>query len=308
MKLTERQCWDTLRKMVANKNKEYRLFLYACFDSNNIEKCNAYASFLRDTFLAKMGLNIQKVKEIAIKLGQNVGKSWDWLNSLSSEDLLLYYDFQCRALQNLYNKAESRYFYTKTNPFIVNNVTIYGRDIAEIIGNTSTTSYAKFNNKPTTLLIMGKPDTEEGEHKVDTNDVEVQKQAISRIMGKVHYIYAMNNSQKIMDHAVVSRFVTFNNCGGEILGVRTYQAIVPAIKMNLHPMPKKRLIKKDIENRAKEVKEIQPEQQKPKAKAMCVGFDAKGVPILKLENKFYNGFGDEVTEDDVVEPLKMSAN
>ena len=296
MQLTDKQCWETLRKMVADKNSEFRLFLHACFGSNQVEKCNTYTSFLRDTFLAKMGLNIDRFKLLAIKRGQNVTKSWDWINSLSSEDMLLYYDFQCRALQGLYNKASSRYFYTKTNPYIINDFTMYGRDIAEVIGGTVPVGYARYKGEPTSLLVMGKPDSEEGEEKADVDNPEVQKQALSQIMGLVHYNYAISHHYRIENSNIHQRFITSNNCGGEILGVNVISAELPGDPtMKIHKASKKKVSQPKITEQT----EIKFEELPKRSASTFVGFTKNNIPIIKMGDKYFDGFGDVVTADDI---------
>ena len=140
--------------------------------------------------------------------------------------------------------------------------------------------------------MTGKPDKEEGEEKINRNDAELQRQALAQVMGRVHYVYAVNHRYKIDDPEIHARFVTSNNCGGEILGVNVRQAQLPDDPtMNIHKMREAKPSKK--------TESLKPSQSElptnDTSKGRLVGFNEFGIPILITPNgSYFDGLGTPV--------------
>ena len=129
--LTERQRWDVMREMVKQKNAEYRSFLFRFFDSAQMTQVSAIT---RDTFLSKCGISGQNLvvglEDHATNASTKLSKT-SWIDNLSSEDLLLFLDYRCRVLQDIYKhykkyrnitKHDVRYMCEDT---LVNKLSMY---------------------------------------------------------------------------------------------------------------------------------------------------------------------------------------
>ena len=60
MQLTERQCWDIIRKLVSDKNKEYAKFLIQSIGKDNLSMCVGYTKSL---YLNKYFLLVLSIAE-----------------------------------------------------------------------------------------------------------------------------------------------------------------------------------------------------------------------------------------------------
>ena len=195
MQLTKRQCWDIVRRLVSDKNKEYARFLKEQVGEKNLSLCIGYTKSL---YLGKFGFRAESDFRYLLK-HRGVTPAKEWLDNLSSEDLLLFLDFRCRTLQAMYD------FCAKHNGISVN-------DIRELIIGTKRSSLINYNAGR--LKATGRPEAIDGEldvKRLDMTDKDLNEQALVQIMTKI----AVNHTkltdctiEKALDRA--SRLTTSN--------------------------------------------------------------------------------------------------
>ncbi|MBQ7798462.1 MAG: hypothetical protein IJ371_05005 [Clostridia bacterium] len=255
MRLTERQCWDTIRAMVRVKNDEYSSLLYSLFDSVQMREVLGYT---RDAFLSKMHFNSLSEFNTYVKK-QNKTLSSQWLDNLSSEDLVLFLDFRCRFLQEIYN------YYQASGGRVSRN------DIKKIVENTKVSKLKGYNYGR--LRCTGKPTRHKGEKKIDeiylqTN--EMQSQALEQVLERIAIDYQdiQNASNSIIDE-LVGKIVTSNiDLRGNLTGHRFKGKLNDSEQLDVPFKPK------------------------------YAGLDFEGTPVYEHEDGYYTSAGRKLGEDE----------
>lgn len=262
MQLTERQCWDTLRAMVRSKNDEYSSLLYTLFDSGQMREV---LGFTRDTFLAKMGFRSFSDFNKHVK-SKNQTTTSQWLDSLSSEDLLLFLDFRCRSLQNIYN-----YYKSYDGKISKDNV-------KSIVEKTKVSEIKSYNYGM--LQCTSKPRKIKGEKNIKEiylQPYDIQKTAIIQVLTKMvnKYINVLNvNNDKIKK--IISQITTSNiNLRGNLTGYR--------FDANL-----------DIYN------QLDINEKDDIVKHKFIGLDIQGSPVYECEDGYYNSIGKKLDEEEFI--------
>ena len=262
MKLTERQCWDCIRSMVSAKNDEYSSLLYSFFDT---EQMKEIVGFTRDTFLSKMAFKSLAEFKKEVKINNNTVAT-QWLDNLSSEDLLLFLDFRCRSLQNIYDYYKS------------NNGKISKDNIKNIVQNTKVAKIKSYNYGR--LKCTGKPKRVEGEKKIGEiylHPYDVQKTAIIQVLFKMINKYSdilnINNDEI---KKVISEITTSNiNLRGNLTGHRFNGYL-------------------DI------YKQLDITEQEDLLNPKFIGLDIQGSPVYECEDGYYNSIGKKLDEEEFI--------
>lgn len=175
-KLTDRQCWDVIRALVAEKNKEYASFIARNFEDRELTLA---VGFTKNTYLNKFGLKSEAELRYLIKRRGIMPKD-EWLDNLSVEDLVLFLDYRCRSLQSIYN-----YF---------KQVGVIGlTDVNDALIMAKPSSLINYNYQR--LLATGRPEKTEGEQSIRKLNAEVKElkhQALTQALAKVAYKYSRN--------------------------------------------------------------------------------------------------------------------
>jgi len=181
MQLTERQCWKVIRTLVAEKNKEYASFLSRIFGERKLAMC---IGFTKNAYLGKFGFSEEGDFRYLLKK-RGIMPKREWLDNLSTEDLLLFLDFRCRSLQAIYDH------YAKHNSITLN-------EVQQIINSTKRSDMIGYNSYR--LKATGKPDKVAGEKKIDELDMDrvaLVQTALIQAMGSIAYNYAKIESVDI---------------------------------------------------------------------------------------------------------------
>jgi hypothetical protein len=250
MQLTDRQCWDIIRQMVKDKNDEYRKFLFSRFGDNAI-------GILGNT--QKVFLDNYKVEAV----------SKNWLDDLSSEDLLIFLDFRCRILQKMYDHYKM-------------NNTIRRSNVKLMIQYNQLSGMALHNGGK--LMFSGRPKAVDNEVSVDKLEEDLndlRELALVKVMGNIAVGYAKKHNVSI-DYAarkVKELKTTTKNEQGNVLGYKLKGDI--------------QLPERIIENL------VQPEVVKTEKEPTfeMVGFNVDGVRTFKCGDKYVDFFGRELEVD-----------
>ncbi len=295
MQLTERQKWDIVRELVKKKNEEVRSVIFSAVGRGNDNLFRVCVSRIRDNFLASCGTNVEQV----IQKSNKKAKSINWIEVLSTDDLTLYYDYQCRALTRLYG-----FVWGNSNKrFNQNNV-------LEVIDSID----ANFYTEHDILDLTGVPKSKKGEDKELFFDLYQAKQyVLSKSMLNLHNKYSRTHgfSSQISADELASRFRTFASIGQNIFGVQG--CIVELKKM----LGEDRLISKQVnatkageqlaifsttygqefsdavEDNTKKVEDYDNGEYDDE----LVGFDINGTPIVRRGDKLYNSLGQRVEDN-----------
>ena len=259
MQLTKRQRWDIIRKLVSDKNKEYARFLTEHVGAENLSLCVGYT---KNLYLGKFGFSSESNFRYLLK-HRGITPAREWLDNLSSEDLLLFLDFRCRTLQAMYD------YCSKHDGISVS-------DIYDIIANTKRSSLINYNAGR--LKATGKPKAQDNELSVNDLDLtedEKCEQALSQIMG----IIAINHAKMTdsnLDKAVekVSKLNTSNiDPKGFVTG---YKFIA---KLNIDALKEKKDKNDEI-----------IDDSKPR----LVGFDINKFPVFMKGDDFVSITGEKL--------------
>ena len=197
MALTERQCWKVVRQLVVEKNNEYRDFLSEMFGIDGYKEILGHT---RKMFLEKFGIKTWENFE-ARAMDKNGGKkpNSQWLENLSVNDLLLFLDFRCRILQDIYDLGKK-------------NNTISKRDVKIIIDSTNLSTLANYNSVE--LQCGSKPARVEGEKKnseLEYSSAELKEMALQQVLGGMAEAYIKNLKIDVKSAVnVVNGIKTFN--------------------------------------------------------------------------------------------------
>ena len=308
MQLTKTQCWDVIRQLVSNKNKEYASFLMQTVGKQELPLCIGYTKSL---YLNKFGHDTDSEFKYLLKR-RGVKPQKEWLDNLSAEDLLLFLDFRCRTLQKMYD------FYLVHKSITVDN-------IRDLILGTKRTSLINYNAGR--LKATGRPSAEESEQDIDINDKDMIEQALSQIMYNISKRHAQMVCVSVEDALKKATNLTTTNINinGELTGhkfVSGEQLIGFAKQENVKQIPiitadsiqilgfdeKMHPVFKKGNNYVNAFSEILHDvnivydlDRKPieqdKSHVSFVGFDIDGRPIYEDEEGYYNSIGERLDDD-----------
>lgn len=261
--LTDRQRWDIMRSMVKKKNAEYRSFLFRFFDPQQMA---LVVASIRDSFLSQCkisGQNLVVGLEDHAKDSTKLSTT-SWIDNLSSEDLLIFLDYRCRVLQEIYRHYKKYRNINKHN-------------IRYICENTLINELAKHNDRR--LTCGGRPEKEDGElslkelEEVQGLDIySLQRQAINQTV------------DNMMERCVYVKKQPL---------IRVYQFARELATYNVDP-------RGHIEGCYYNVDKSEFLEQmlfEPKPK-LC-GFDIQGSPIYKHQDEYYSSSGNRVSSEDI---------
>ena len=259
--LTDRQRWDVMRSMVKQKNAEYRSFLFRFFDPSQMAQVSALT---RDSFLSQCKISGQNLvvglEDHATKTSSKLSKT-SWIDNLSSEDLLIFLDYRCRVLQEIYKHYKKYRGITK-------------HDIQYMCENTVVNKLVMHNNGR--LTCGGRPEKVENEVPVKdlTTDISIlQRTAISQtadeLMERCVHVKKQSLNQVFQ---LASELATYNvDPMGHITGCAYHAEKSEFLERMLYePSPKH-----------------------------C-GFDIQGSPIYEYNDQYYSSAGDMINSEDVV--------
>ena len=258
--LTDRQRWDVMRSMVKQKNAEYRSFLFRFFDPSQMAQVSALT---RDSFLSQCKISGQNLvvslEDHATKTSSKLSKT-SWIDNLSSEDLLIFLDYRCRVLQEIYRHYKKFRGITK-------------HDIQYICANTVVNKLSMHNNGR--LTCGGRPEKEGNELPVKdlTLDISIlQRTAISQTADELMERCVYVKQQPIMQvYQYASELATYNvDPMGHIVGCAYNIDKSEFLERALYePRPKHR------------------------------GFDIQGSPIYEYDEKYYSSVGNSMNNEDI---------
>lgn len=312
MQLTERQCWKVIRDLVVEKNKEYSTFLLKIFDANQNKQLQGYT---REAFLSKFDFySMDKFYDYA--QARNNGKQPNprWLENLSCEDLVLFLDFRCKILQEVYDK------YKKNND-------ISKAEIKDIIYLTKISRLAKYN--AITLACGSKPARVEGEIKnseLPYTQSQLKQMALTQVVSKMasKLLVKMDTTVDVVQQ-IVDKLQTSNV---DLNGVHTGCAFNSSKVSITRPL---KLAKNEIDDRIEfigydenkrhifisngikidffgkpvgNVKIVYDEDMQPiqpdEVEHRFVGFDIQGSPVYEYGDDFYTSTGRKLAEDEQI--------
>jgi hypothetical protein len=253
-----------MRFMVKQKNAEYRSFLFRFFDPPQMA---LVVASIRDSFLSQCkisGQNLVVGLEDHAKDSTKLSKT-SWIDNLSSEDLLIFLDYRCRVLQQMYGHYKKYRDINKHN-------------IRYICENTLVNKLAKHNDRR--LTCGGRPEKEDGElslkelEEVQGLDIySLQRQAINQTV------------DNMMERCVYVKKLPL---------IEVYQFARELSTYNVDP-------KGHIEGCYYNVDKSEFLEQilfEPKPKH-C-GFNIQGSPIYNCGDEYYSSAGDRVQCEEVV--------
>ena len=263
MQLTERQCWKVIRQLVKGKNKEYKSLLYGLFGKNT-EKTKQIQGRTRDAFLHRY--SIRTLGDFFAEYREQTKSepdTSDWIDNLDSESLLLFLDFRCRVLQQIYD------YFGHYNA--IDQDTIY-----QIIDGTKLSKLAKFKvnskNEPA-IAYSRKPDRAAGGEKklkeLNMTVDELSEQALAQTMGKLVGGY-MDTQKVSFDHAIrfTTTLTTYNTKpAGEKTGY-VYKGEVEIIPQKPIQEPKKEQSTQTTTQKIRKNEDME-----------FIGFDGGGLPL-----------------------------
>lgn len=316
--LTERQCWKVIRDLVSEKNAEYNKLLNMYLPDER----NVLLGKTRDLFLARYGFNsLADFNDYARRM--NGKPPIDrWLENLSSEDLLLFLDFRCNTLQQMYEQCR------KSNSLSAN-------EVQSICMQVNISKLAKYNGCK--LNCTGKPPRVKGEAKLADMTMtanDLREQALSQVLGKMAGNYAfLNNAEIDKAESLANTLSTHNiNLMKRITGYKLkgqVQAVMPEVveeevvhvKEEHAPVIDENQVhvigfdaeKAPIFMRGKDyvnilgqviapveaVYDLNRNLIKPEKSLIrrCIGLDIQGTPVYEMEDGYYNSLGEMVDED-----------
>lgn len=209
MVLTKKQCWDIIRKMVSDKYNAHSSFIASVVgDGYNLLTGN-----IKRVYLNKFNLETESdFKELLKKRG--VKPKREWLDNLSSEDLLIFLDYFCRSLQMMYEYYDNNKQLFKQS---VDAKKRFEKETKNILSCTEPHRSRKYNVGR--LKATGCPKEVDGEKvytELGLSDKELQKQAIIQVVAYISYNYALKSLIDIEDaieRVITLRTHTVNNRG-----------------------------------------------------------------------------------------------
>ena len=272
MQLTERQCWKVIRNLVADKNKEFSDFFKEAFGSD-WERNRNLLGYTRDAFLNKFGFYRYKESNPVHLFNDYVAEkgkkpSSVWMEDLSTSDLILFLDFRCNTLQQLYD-------YYKKHGIIEKEI------VEEIVDNTPICELAKCNRNR--LEGTSKPPRIKGEAKLmdmSYTQAQLNEWALSQALGYMAGKYASKlNVSMSQAEEVASNVTTYNT---DLGGRRTGYKVHEEIKAHYIPAPAKKV-------------EVLHEDNENKGKMHLVGFTGDMHPVFEKDGQLVNLFSEPIT-------------
>jgi len=266
MQLTKTQCWDVIRQLVSNKNKEYASFLMQTLGKESLPMCIGYTKSL---YLNKFGHDTESEFKYLLKR-RGVKPQKEWLDNLSAEDLLLFLDFRCKTLQKIYD------FYLTHKSITIDNV-------RDLISDTKRTSLINYNAGR--LKATGRPKDEESEQVIDINDNDMIEQALSQIMYTISKRHAPMVGVSVEDalKKAINLSTTNINPHGELTGHKFTSG--------------KQLIEFAKKDEVKQTPVITPNS------IHLIGFDEEMRPVFKKGNNYVNAFSEVLYDVNIVYDL-----
>ena len=257
--LTDRQRWDIMRLMIKQKNEEYSSFLFRFFDSVQMK---LVAATTRDNFLSQCkisGQNLVVGLEEHAKKNTKVAKT-SWIDNLSSEDLLIFLDYRCRVLQQIYKHYRS-----------YNNITKH--DISYICANTLINKLAMYNRGR--LTCGGRPEKLENELPINELGCDIymlQRQAINQTADELMENCIRANLPFEQVYKSATELATYNvNHKGHVTGcMYNIKQSEFLERLFYKPSPKHH------------------------------GFDIQGSPVYEHDNQYYSSSGNRINDDDII--------
>ncbi len=209
MKLTEAQCWDIIRQMVSDKYRDHASFVGNALGTGY----DKLAGNIKRVYLNKFGFETELDFKYLIKK-RGVQPKKDWIDNLSSEDLLIFMDYFCRSVQEMY----TYYHDNKRNlELVIDTKKAFEEDTKKILNKTGRHPAFKYNTKR--IKATGRPLEVQGEKKYTTLGLgakELQHQALLQVVGNMAYKYArftLTDIKTSVEHAVTLKTHTTNNKG-----------------------------------------------------------------------------------------------
>jgi len=282
MELTDRQCWKVIRQLVSDKNKEYREFLNSTF--NDWTQTRQIQGYTRDMFLRKYGIySLNDFFERYKKCTGSEPDRRDWIENLGAESLLIFLDFRCRALQQIYD------YYSRFNN-ISKNV------IEQIIAGTKLSLLAKFKmneNNRIELIYSRKPGRVAGGEKklsqLDMNDNELNEQALAQTISKLVSEYMATQNEYLSNAIGLAKSLTTTNLTHR--KERKGYQYKGDIKIQLRQC--------DLKANKPLISQLNNEPRK-KNDSYIIGFDKNRKPIFIRNGKQLNWRNDLASDEDLV--------
>lgn len=277
MQLTERQCWEVVRKMVKDKNEEYKSFLLMFLDTDQMRQVLGRT---RDSFLKQSGFSSSAEFNGFIRQNCKREPVQDWLNNLSAEDLLLFLDFRCKVLQGLYKHYK---MYR----------TINKNDINGIIDTTKVSNFIQYNYGK--LVCSGKPKKTELDNaqKFDIEGKNEKEAVISQLMSNIAVTFA-HEKNKSLDKALeeVVKITTYNiDANGYVTGHKFMGNVTDNGKII------------EVNNRPLKMPERKPVD--PEHEFTIAGFDKNKMPIYIYRGQYVNFFRQPIINPQFVYDANM---
>ena len=281
MKLTERQRWDVMRAMVKHKNDEYSSFLLKGFDQKDMSNM---LGITRDTFLVKCRCNSRTAVEDLESQVKSLGNkpASNWIDNLSSEDLLIFLDYRCKILKQVYKYYKMYRRLDKDN-------------LKEIIESTPLNELIGYNYGK--LLPTGRPVRAKGELKASELGLtkeQLMQEALAETMGRLASTYSQNQRSSIVSAQNKARnLLTYNiDPDGHKSGYQFTEIInvcepLSTPRLKFAEPAKRKDIKKDDD-------------------MVMQGLDAHHHPIFLLKGKYVNSRLLEVSKDDIVYDIYLN--
>lgn len=316
MQLTERQCWKVIRDLVVGKNKEYSAFLVKMLDAS---QCRELQGYTREAFLSKFDFySLDDFYNYATSKNNGRESNGRWLENLSSEDLILFLDFRCKILQQVYDFYKANRGITKNN-------------IKDIVKATKISKLASYNG--VRLNCGSKPRRVDGELKnseLELTQTELRELALSQVItGMANKLIVYKNISIEQAQRVTSSVVTTNiDINGERTGHKLNKEIRPTkqsqfedngkrrnndIEMSLlgydenglhifmlngqkvdffkNPIPNAVVVYDQYMNLIKDEEEIKPK---------FVGFNIQGTPVYEYDGRYYTSTGEMLDLDEQI--------
>lgn len=291
MKLTERQCWDVIRAMVSEKNKEYASFINGVVNNEALTRCVGYT---KRCYLNKFGFETEGDFKYLLKK-RNITPKKEWVDNLSSEDLLIFLDYRCRTMQDMYEEYKK---YQKEIERDQDGNVKFEKGVKEILTTAKRSGLIAYNGNR--LKATSRPEKQEGELKADKLGLtreELIEQALIQTMASIAYRYSkftLIPIEKSVEYVTKVRTHNVNIKGfasGQINNIKPQmvfeylQQNYDLAKLNDYFAESNRVIPKS-----------KPTEQKTSTepKIELVGFDEDKGPVFMKGEKFVDFIGNQI--------------
>lgn len=298
MQLTKTQCWDVIRKMVSDKYRDHSSFVGGVIGDDY----DKLAGNIKRVYLNRFGFETEADFKYLIK-NRGVQPKKDWLDNLSSEDLLIFLDYFNKSLQDMY------FYYKDNKQGLASSRDVkktFERDTKSILQNTPRHQAIKYNTKR--LKATGRPEPLKGEvayTKIGIGIDKLQKQAIIQTMANIAYRFARFTLTDIED--TIGRVITLKTHTTNLKGF--VEGYINDIKLD--EVLEYFDMVYGVEKVNKEVDELRHSHIKPATKTTepqveIVGFNKYKFPICMKGDKYVDIVGNEVIPDEMVYDRNMN--